>query len=116
MKLHSEHQRFFYRVAGVVMNDGRVLTHKDDLSDFWVLPGGSCEFGEDSMSCLQREFREELDADVQVGRLLWVAENFFPFRGWECHEIGLYYQVELRGAAQSLHAQDSFVRHEPSPA
>lgn len=113
MKLHSEHQRFFYRVAGVVVNDARVLAHKDDMSDFWVLPGGSCESGEDSMSCLQREFREELEAEVQVGRLLWVAENFFRFRGWECHEIGLYYQVELLGAAQALHAQDRFVRVEP---
>jgi hypothetical protein len=32
MKLHSEHQRFFYRVAGVVVHDGRVLTHKDTQS------------------------------------------------------------------------------------
>jgi 8-oxo-dGTP pyrophosphatase MutT (NUDIX family) len=113
MKLHSEQQRFFYRVAGVVVHDGRVLMHKDDMSDFWVLPGGSCEFGEDSMSCLAREFREELDADVQVGRLLWLVENFFRFRGWDCHEIGLYYQVELLGAARDLHAQERFVRVEP---
>jgi hypothetical protein len=43
-----------------------------------------------------------------------VAENFFRFRGWECHELGLYYpQVELLSAAQALHAQERFVRHEP---
>lgn len=113
MKLSSEQQRFFYRVVGVVLEGGRVLAHKDSRDDFWALPGGSCEFGEDSMSTLVREFREELSADVRVGRLLWVVENFFGFRGWDCHEIGLYYEVELAGEARRLYGQDGFAGSEP---
>jgi 8-oxo-dGTP pyrophosphatase MutT (NUDIX family) len=52
-----------------------VLAHKDAVSDLWVLPGGSCELGEGSMSCLRRELREELDAEVQVGRFRVLARS-----------------------------------------
>lgn len=116
MQLSSERQRFFYRVAGVVLDGSRVLAHKDNQDSFWALPGGSCEFGEDSMSALAREFREELNADVRVGRLIWVVENFFGWRGWECHEIGLYYEVALVGEARRLYALESFPGGEPTPS
>ena len=31
---------FGYRVAGVLLNNGKVLLSTDDQVDFWVLPGG----------------------------------------------------------------------------
>jgi 8-oxo-dGTP pyrophosphatase MutT (NUDIX family) len=116
MQLSSERQRFIYRVAGVVLDGARVLAHRDDRDAFWALPGGSCEFGEDSTSALAREFREELGAEVRVGRLLWVVENFFRWRGWDCHELGMYYEVALVGEARRLYALESFAGGEPTPS
>ena len=35
------------------------------------------EIGEDSKSALLRELKEEKEAEVQVGRLFWIVEDFF---------------------------------------
>ena len=45
---------------------------------------------------LVREFREELHAEVEVGDLLCVAENFFPWGSKPCHQICFYYEVQLK--------------------
>jgi hypothetical protein len=37
--------------------------------------------------------QEELEIAVQVGRLLWLVENFFEHGGQAFHEIGLYYET-----------------------
>jgi 8-oxo-dGTP pyrophosphatase MutT (NUDIX family) len=86
---------FHYRVAGVCVNSGRVLLHRSELDDFWSLPGGHAHLFEPSNMALSREMREELGVDVRVGRLLWVAETFFRYRGQRQHEIGLYYLMHL---------------------
>ena len=44
---------------------------------------------------LKREMREELNADVQVGKLLWVIENFFGYKGESFHELGLYFEMSF---------------------
>jgi len=38
---------------------------------------------------------EEIGEQVDVGRLVWVAENFFEFQGTPYHELGLYFRVSL---------------------
>ncbi|MGD0032945.1 hypothetical protein SLT67_16395 [Paenibacillus illinoisensis] len=35
--------KFNFRVAGIVMDVGRVLLHKTEQDDFWNLPGGRVE-------------------------------------------------------------------------
>jgi hypothetical protein len=39
--------------------------------------------------------QEELGIDVQIERQLWVVENFFEYQGLNCHEIGLYYLMDI---------------------
>jgi len=68
---------FLCRVAGVAVVDDRVLLHRSEHDDFWALPGGRLEVGETMTEALRREMREEVEVDVEVGRLLWVIENFF---------------------------------------
>ncbi len=48
--------------------------------------GGGIEFGETSAVALRREFAEELDTHIEVGRRLAVRENIFTFNNAAGHE------------------------------
>ena len=87
--------RFNYRVAGVFVEDGHVLLYRVVGMDYWFLPGGRVEVQEASEESLRREMQEELGLQVQIGRLLWLVENFYVFDGRSFHELGLYYEAAL---------------------
>ena len=84
-----------YRVAGVCIERGHVLLHTEERDDFWVLPGGRPRLHEISHDTLVREMEEEIGVRVTVGRLLWVVENVFTYRGKRLHELALYYAMSL---------------------
>jgi ADP-ribose pyrophosphatase YjhB (NUDIX family) len=100
--------RFSLRVAGVALHRGRVLLHKSVDDDFWCLPGGRAELRETASATLRREMLEELDVQVQIERLLFVVENFFPHDECRYHELGLYFRVQLPGDWKHLDATASF--------
>ena len=92
----TEDAVFSYRVAGICVENGRVLlqtTTGEDRS--FAFPGGHVAFNETNAETLWREFREEIGAEVRVGELKWVAEIFFPWGKKPCHQICLYYLVEI---------------------
>jgi ADP-ribose pyrophosphatase YjhB (NUDIX family) len=98
MMIHfgTETQKFLYRVAGVAVVDGHILIQQFENDDtFWCLPGGRVEHGEPAEEALLREMAEELDCEVRVGRLLWVMDNLFLYRGVHFHELGLYFAITL---------------------
>jgi ADP-ribose pyrophosphatase YjhB (NUDIX family) len=63
--------------------------------DGYSIPGGHVNFGEKSEEALIREFKEEVNADIKVDRLILVGENFFPWGKRLCHQISLYYTIAL---------------------
>lgn len=86
---------FSYRVAGICVQNGKVLLQKPTNDTAFAFPGGHVEFGETNAETLIREFKEEINADISVGELKWVAEVFFPWGSKPCHQICLYYMVEI---------------------
>lgn len=59
--------------AGLIRDDaGRVLVVKPNYRDYWILPGGVCEFGESPPAGCAREVAEELGLRLSVGRMLAV--------------------------------------------
>ena len=86
---------FSYRVAGICVQNGKVLLQKPTNDNAYAFPGGHVEFGETNKETLEREFKEEIGADIRVGDLKWVAEVFFPWGNKSCHQICLYYMVEI---------------------
>jgi ADP-ribose pyrophosphatase YjhB (NUDIX family) len=88
---------FSYRVAGICVQNGKVLLQKPTNDNAHAFPGGHAEFGETNEETLIREFKEEIGADIRVGELKWVAEAFFPWggKGKSCHQICLYYLLEI---------------------
>ncbi|MFP4394846.1 MAG: NUDIX hydrolase, partial [Anaerolineales bacterium] len=95
LQIERTDRRFIYRTAGVAMDRDRVLIHRSQDDDFWALPGGRVEMGEVASEALAREMQEELGIQVEVGRLLWITENFFTYAGYACHELALYFLMTL---------------------
>jgi ADP-ribose pyrophosphatase YjhB (NUDIX family) len=91
---------FSYRVAGVLIRNGKVLLQRPTDDPGYAIPGGHVNFGELSEQALIREFKEEIGADIHPVRLLWIGEIFFPWGERDCHQISLYYLIELCNETQ----------------
>ena len=76
-------------VAAVVERADRILVTQrlpgTHLAGHWEFPGGKMEDGEDHRRCLEREMREELDVEVEVGRELHTTSFDYPTRTVELH-------------------------------
>lgn len=90
----TEQGKFSYRVAGLAVQDGKLLVQRAEGGDGLAVPGGHLAFGETAQEALRREFREELGINIEVGGLAAVGEVFFDWNG-PCQQIGLYFRIEL---------------------
>ena len=95
IRIDRKPQLFSFRVAGLIFHEGYVLAQRGVKDDYWALPGGRAEIGEDSQATIVREMREELHREARVERLLWTVENFFSYEGYTAHELGFYYLLSL---------------------
>lgn len=107
----EDNTRFTNRVVGIAFDRDRVLLHRAIADNFWALPGGRAELLEPSPETLVREMQEEIGVEVQVDRLLWLAENFFEYEARSHHEIGFYFLMHLPPDSP-LRDQPSFLGHE----
>jgi len=96
----TENYVFSYRVAGILIHNGKVLLQKPTNDTGYAFPGGHVEFGETNKETLIREFKEEIGADIKVKEIKWIAEIFFPLENKPCHQICLYYTIELTDETQ----------------
>lgn len=108
---NSEDSVFSFRVAGVLILNGKILLQRPTNDIGYAYPGGHVNFGETSENALIREFKEEINVDIKPTKLLWIGENFFPWGKRDCHQICLYYLVDLCDASQislngSFYVQD----------
>jgi 8-oxo-dGTP pyrophosphatase MutT (NUDIX family) len=93
----NDRERFLLRAAAVVRHNGRVLLQRIGEHDFWCLPGGRLEMGESAVDGLAREMVEECGHEAEIGRLIWIIENFYTHQGVREHEVGLYFDVQFDG-------------------
>ena len=84
---------FSYRVAGILIHEGKILLQTAGDDPGYAFPGGHVAYGETHQETLEREFQEEMGLDIQVNELKWVGEIFFPWGKKPCHQICLYYLV-----------------------
>lgn len=82
-------------VRGLVMNRGQILVCKSEGRDYFFLPGGHVEFGENMRKALLREFKEELGIKPLKTRFIGNVENIFRQRGKVNHEINFVFLCEI---------------------
>jgi len=109
----TENFVFSYRLAGILVIDGKVLLQRTLDDAGYAFPGGHAAFSETNAETLVREFKEEISADIVVGNLKWVAEISFSWQDKPCHQICLFYRIDLVKPPQiplngSFIAQESF--------
>lgn len=68
-------------VAAVIKENGKIFATQrgyGELKGGWEFPGGKIEAGEKPQEALQREIREELDTQIEVGELIDTIEYDYP--------------------------------------
>ncbi len=92
---NTENYIFSYRVAGILIRNGKILLQKPKNDSGYSIPGGHVALGELSSETLIREFKEEMNADVKIERLVMVGESFWPWGSKPCQQISFYYEISL---------------------
>lgn len=91
-------QLFNIRVYGLMINEHKQVLVSDEFirgQYYTKFPGGGLEFGEGTRDCLKREFREEMDLEVEVGEHLYTTD-FFQISAFNStyQIISVYYYVK----------------------
>lgn len=76
-----ENRKSIEVVAAVIHDGGRILATQRGYGEFkdkWEFPGGKMEAGESREEALRREIREELDTEINIGKLLCTVEYDYP--------------------------------------
>ncbi len=84
---------------GLIRNGERIFVSEgyDPVKQetFYRALGGGVDFGETSRAALEREFQEEIQADLTNIKYLGCIENLFIFNGRQGHEIIQLYQCDF---------------------
>lgn len=91
-------------VGAMIERDGRYfITQRPPMSSLpllWEFPGGRVEPGETDEEALQRELREEMGIEVEVGPRTMHLEHAYP-----------EYDIDFRVYACTLLTPDEDIRH-----
>jgi 8-oxo-dGTP pyrophosphatase MutT (NUDIX family) len=109
----TDNNRFNYRVAGVIIQNNKLLIMTNDGLPYYYLPGGRVQFFEKSIDAIKRELYEELVIYFEVNNLLWIHENFFTESVSKevFHEICFFYKIELTNTIK-FPIEDDFTKSE----
>ncbi len=70
------------RVVAAVITDGeRIFATQrgyGEFKDYWEFPGGKIEGCETPKKALEREIREELDTQIDIGEYIGAVEYDYP--------------------------------------
>ena len=89
---------FTIRVYGILINDIKQVLVSDEYirGNYYIkFPGGGLEFGEGTRDCLKREFKEEMDLEVEVGEHLYTTD-FFQMSAFRPDQqiLSIYYMAK----------------------
>ena len=89
---------FNIRVYGILINEEKKVLVSDEYirgNYYTKFPGGGLELGEGTRDCLKREFKEEMDLDVEILDHIYTTD-FFQMSAFNPADqiISIYYFVK----------------------
>jgi len=91
----------------VIIEEGKLLVSKDNKDDFYKIPGGTMNIGEDLEKVCIRETKEEINADIEIIKPLnpiLIYKN--PQTGEEMTILLLHYEAKLKNKDELKKGQD----------
>lgn len=92
---------FNVRVYGLLINEQQQVLVSDEYirgSYYTKFPGGGLEFGEGTRDCLKREFMEEMNLEVEIGKHIYTTDFFQMSAFTPDHQIiAIYYFAKALG-------------------
>src|SRR5436190_22130703 len=67
------------RIYGILINELKQVLVSDEYirgSYYTKFPGGGLEVGEGTRDCLKREFKEEMDLNVEIGEHIYTTDHY----------------------------------------
>lgn len=93
-------RNFNVRVYGILVHENKLLVSDEYIKGMNItkLPGGGLEFGEGPIECVIREFKEELNLDIEVTSHFYTTD-FFVNSAFNTNSqvISIYYMVKALG-------------------
>ena len=93
---------FNVRIYALLEHKGKVLVIHEPFQGklIYKFPGGGLEFGEGTIDCLKREFKEELNLDVIIGSHFY-TQDFFTVNAFDSTEqiLLIYYKATVTDEA-----------------
>ena len=95
---------FSIRVYGILITDQKQVLVSDEFirgGYYTKFPGGGLELGEGTRDCLQREFMEELQLEIEVGDHIYTTDFYQQSAFNPAYQIlSIYYQVHPKATLQ----------------
>lgn len=91
-------KRFNIRVYGIWVHEGMVLLNEELIYGKKIIkfPGGGLDWGEGTIDCLRREWKEELGLDIEVLSHCYTTDFFQPSAFDDSQVISIYYRVRAK--------------------
>jgi 8-oxo-dGTP diphosphatase len=86
------------RVYGILINEAKQVLVSDEYirgNYFTKFPGGGLEVGEGTKDCLKREFKEEMNLNVEIGEHIYTTDFYQQSAFNPEHQIiAIYYYAK----------------------
>src|SRR5690606_17523171 len=94
---------FNVRVYGLMVHNRKILIIREPFAGTVIdkFPGGGLEYGEGLIDCLKREFKEELNLEIEIESHFYTQDFFLKSRFDESEQIlMIYYKVKTEKIAE----------------
>jgi len=88
-------KRFNIRVYGILINEDKILVNEELINgkNITKFPGGGLVWGEGIKDCLKREWKEELNVDIDISDHFYTTDFFQASAFDNSQVISIYYMI-----------------------